>query len=104
MLAISVRDRPCRDFEFRSSSGRETVMIPSSPLVTVMGSATVWVRAPRGPLTVMTWPSIATSTPAGTGTGSLPIRLMSVLLSPDVGEDFPAYSALGGLLVGQQAG
>src|SRR5206468_12504067 len=70
-----------------------------------VGSATTWVRVPLGPLTVTFWPLMLTSTPEGTGTGSFPIRLIVfVLLSPDVGEDFPAYSTLGGLPVGQQAG
>src|SRR4051794_30908128 len=104
MLAISVRDRPCSDFDSRSSSGRSTVMVPSS-WPTVMGSATTWLRVPFGPFTVTVWPSMDTSTPDGTGTGSFPMRLMvSVLPSPDVGEDFPAYPSLGGLLVGQQPG
>src|SRR3954452_665057 len=101
MLAISVRERPCSDFDSRSSSGRETAMTPSS-CATVIGSATTWVRVPFGPFTVTLWPSMLTSTPEGTGTGSFPIRDIST--SPDVGEDFPAYSTLGGLLVGQQPG
>src|SRR4051794_6171298 len=102
MLAISVRERPCSDFDSRSSLGRATAMTPSS-WETVMGSATTWVRVPFGPLMVTFWPSMLTSTPEGTGTGSFPIRLIVfVLLSPDVGEDFPAYSTLGGLPVGQQ--
>src|SRR4051794_14366851 len=104
MFAINVRERPCSDFDRRSSLGRATAMTPSS-CETVMGSATTWVRVPLGPFTVTFWPSMLTSTPEGTGTGSFPIRLIVfVLLSPDVGEDFPAYSTLGGLPVGQQAG
>src|SRR5690242_17255512 len=104
MLAMSVRDRPCSAFDSRSSSGRETWIVPSC-WATVIGSATTWVSVPLGPFTVTFWPSMLMSTPEGTGTGSFPIRLMvSVLLSPDVGEDFPAHSALGRLLVGQEPG
>src|SRR5579875_1931748 len=104
MFAISVRDRPCSALLSRSSSGRATVIAPSSPRSTVIGSATVCVRVPLGPLTVTVRPSMSTSTPEGTATGSRPIRLIGLLLSPDVGEDFPAHATLGGLLVGQQAG
>src|SRR4051795_12699167 len=47
-----------------------------------------------------------TSTPAGTGTGSLPMRDIAVsppgLSSPDVGEDFPTHALRVGLTVGQQ--
>src|SRR5918998_4910200 len=71
-----------------------------------MGAGTVCSRVPLGPLTVTSAPLMVTSTPAGTGTGSLPIRDMAYLLSglPDVGEDFAA-DALGlCLLVGQEAG
>src|SRR5215212_1114022 len=55
---------------------------------------------------------MATSTPLGTGMGSLPMRDMLLLLSldlldpsgsPDEGEDFPAHALLVGLPVGEQA-
>src|SRR4051794_22194461 len=101
MFAISVRDRPCSAFDSRSSSGRATSMTPSF-CATVIGSTTVCVRVPLGPFTVTSWPVMVTSTPDGTGTGSFPIR--DIATSPDVGEDFPAYSTLGGLPVGQQPG
>src|ERR671933_1204594 len=73
-----------------------------------MGAATEWVSSPLGPLTVTCRPSIATSTPPGTGMGSLPMRDMLLLLSrdpgsPDEGEDFPAHALLVGLPVGEQA-
>src|SRR5918997_2904358 len=71
-----------------------------------MGAGTACSRVPLGPLTVTSAPLMVTSTPAGTGTGSLPIRDMAYLLSglPDVGEDFAA-DALGlCLLVGEEAG
>ena len=44
---------------------------------TLMGSTTVCVSVPLGPFTVTTAPSMATSTPAGTGMGSRPIRDMA---------------------------
>src|SRR3954469_6586203 len=74
----------------------------------MIGAATVWDRVPLGPLTVTSAPSIATSTPDGTATGSLPIRDMlvfsfSVSSLPDVGEDFPTHALLVRLAVGQQA-
>src|SRR4051794_6608729 len=106
MLLTRVRVSPCRDLLIRSSSGRLTSRTPSSPFSTMMGAATVWLRVPLGPLTVTTGPSIATSTPEGTGTGSLPMRDMVSsppgLSSPDVGEDFPTHALLVGLAVGEQ--
>jgi len=44
---------------------------------TEMGSGTVRLSEPLGPLTVTAWPSMVTSTPEGTVTGSRPIRDMS---------------------------
>src|SRR5689334_13289999 len=105
MLFTRVRVSPCSDLLSRSSSGRLTSRT-SSFLSTVIGAATVWVRVPLGPLTVTCGPSIWTSTPAGTGTGSLPMRDIAVpppgLSSPDVGEDFPTHALLVGLTVGEQ--
>src|SRR5262245_11511732 len=105
MLLTRVRVSPCSDLLSRSSSGRLTSRTPS-PFSTVIGDATLWVRVPLGPLTVTTLPSIWTSTPAGTGTGSLPMRDIAVsppgLSSPDVGEDFPTHALLVGLTVGEQ--
>src|SRR5277367_761602 len=77
-------------------------MAPSSLRATAMGSATVKSKEPLGPLTATCWPSIVTSTPAGTGTGLLPIRDMATP-SPHVREDFAAHALSGGLTVGQQA-
>src|SRR6186997_1936570 len=106
MLLTRVRVSPCSDLLIRSSSGRLTSRTPSSPFSTTMGAATVWLKVPFGPLTVTTGPSIVTSTPEGTGTGSLPMRDMSSsppgLSSPDVGEDFPTHALLVGLTVGEQ--
>src|SRR5215212_2053653 len=105
MLAISVRDRPCSARLARSSSGRVTWSVPSSVRSTAIGVATVCASDPLGPLTLTVWPSIATSTPLGTGIGSRPIRdIVRSLLLPDVGEDFPTHALLGRLLVGQQPG
>src|SRR5215204_4684836 len=110
MLLIRVRVRPWSDLLIRSSSGRLTSRTggpPSSLRSTMIGAATVWVRVPLGPFTVTTGPSSATSTPDGTGTGSLPMRGIAIPLflvsSPDVGEDFPTHALLVGLTVGQQA-
>src|SRR4051794_37130589 len=106
MLLTRVRVSPCRDLLIRSSSGRLTSRTPSSPFSTMIGAATVWLRVPLGPLTVTTGPSMVTSTPEGTGTGSLPMRDMFCsppgLSSPDVGEDFPTHALLVGLPVGEQ--
>src|SRR5690349_19640735 len=78
-------------------------MAPSSLRSTVIGSATSRVRVPLGPLTETLRPSIVTSTPAGTRTGCLPIRDMSSIPSPRVGEDFAAHAASCRLTVGEQA-
>src|SRR4051812_46696290 len=99
MLAISVRERPCSDFDSRSSSGRETAMTPSS-CATVIGSVTTGVGVPCGPFAVALWPSMLTPPPEGTGRGRFPIRDISP--PPGVGEVFPACPTLGCLLVGQQ--
>src|SRR3954454_22421783 len=106
MLLTRERVRPCRDLLIRSSSGRLTSRTPASPFSTTIGAATVWLRVPLGPLTVTRAPSIWTSTPVGTGTGSLPMRDIAGsppgLSSPDVGEDFPTHALLVGLTVGEQ--
>jgi len=100
---MSVRDSPCSERDSRSSSGRLTVMTPSSS-DTVIGSAMVTDSSPFGPLTATSWPSTLTSTPLGTEIGFLPIRDMVFSPSlPDVGEDFPTHTLLGGLTVGQEA-
>src|SRR6478736_9082629 len=103
MLLTRVRVRPCRERASRSSFGLVTT-ISAPSLVTVIGSTTLWRSDPLGPLTVTCDPSMLTSTPAGTGIGSRPIRDMSAPPLPDVGENFPAYLLLGGLTIGQQTG
>src|ERR1700709_2918059 len=60
----------------------------------------MWDSSPLGPLTAMLPGAISTVTASGTGTGFLPIRLMS---SPDVG-DYLATDALGaGFVAGHDA-
>src|SRR3954468_6901869 len=104
MLAMRVRDSPCRARLWRSSLGRWTRSVPSSSRSTVMGAATVWLSEPLGPLTLTVCPSMATSTPPGTAIGSRPIRDIFAAPLPDVGEDFPTHALLVRLLVGQQPG
>src|SRR3712207_1284272 len=85
-------------------------MVPSSSRPTVIGDATVWLRVPLGPLTVTWASSNATSTPDGTGMGSLPMRDMLLFApsssvgpgSPDVGKHFAAHALLVRLSVGQE--
>src|SRR5690606_28142007 len=105
---MSVRVRPCSERERRSSSGRVTTIAPDSSRDTWIGAGTVCWSVPLGPLTVTESPSMVTSTPAGTGTGILPMRDIAGLPSPsrlpDVGEDFPAHALGGCLLVGQETG
>src|SRR5215475_6906499 len=77
-------------------------MVPSF-CWTSIGADTSRLSSPLGPLT-WTWrPSMETSTPLGMAIGIRPMRDMAGSL-PDVGEDFPAYALLLGLLVGHQAG
>src|SRR3954447_73113 len=106
MLAIRVRVRPCSERLLRSSSGRFTSSAPSSARSIVIGAATVCESVPLGPLTVTVLDSTVTSTPDGTTTGTLPIRdiacLLLVLVSPDVGEDFPTHALRVRLTVGKQ--
>src|SRR5215470_9806028 len=94
MLAISDRDSPCSARISPSSLGRVTVMTPSA-CWTSIGADTSRLSSPLGPLT---W----TSRPLGMVIGSRPILDMAGSL-PDVGEDFPAYALLLGLLIGHQA-
>src|SRR5215469_6586426 len=102
MLAIRDRDNPCSTRISPSSLGLVTVITPSF-CWTSIGAETPRLSSPLGPLT-WTWrPLMETSTPLGMAIGIRPIRDMAGSL-PDVGEDFPAYALLLGLLVGHQAG
>src|SRR5262249_60675066 len=67
----------------------------------VISDGTCWVSSPSGPLTMTRPGSIAMLTPAGTGMGCLPMRLIR---SPDEGEDFAADAALRGGPVGDEPG
>src|SRR5699024_3206272 len=107
MLLTSVRVRPCSARLSCSSSGRRTMIAPSSSRSMVRGAGTSCESSPLGPVTVMVRSSMVTFVTApGTGTGRNPMRDISVLLSrsPDVGEDFPTHTLLGSLPVGQQTG
>src|SRR5215475_11612239 len=81
MLATRVRDSPCSSLARRSSLGRSTASVPSSERSAVIGSASVWLSSPLGPLTRTVRPSMVTSTPLGTGIGLRPIRDILVHLS-----------------------
>src|SRR5215467_3478716 len=102
MLAISDRDSPCSARISPSSLGLVTVITPSA-CWTSIGADTSRLSSPLGPLTWTLRPLMVTSTPLGMVIGSRPIRDMAGSL-PDVGEDFPAYAILLGLLAGHQPG
>src|SRR5580704_14293001 len=85
MLAMSDRERPCSARISPSSLGLVTVMMPSA-CFTSIGAVTSRLSSPFGPLTWTLRPSMVTLTPAGTTTGSRPIRDIAGSL-PDVGED-----------------
>src|SRR5262249_8950489 len=67
----------------------------------VISDGTCCVSSPSGPLTITRPGSIAMLTPAGTGMGCLPMRLIRL---PDEGEDLAADAALGGGPVGDEPG
>src|SRR5207253_895973 len=93
MFAISVRVSPCSARSSPRSVGRVTVIVPSSRAMFIR-CGTCWRSSPFGPDTVTRPGSIATSTPAGTSIGRLPIRLIR---SPHVAQDFAADAfGLGG--------
>src|SRR6478672_8287257 len=96
MLFTSVRVSPWRLLWSFSSPGRVT-RISSPSRVTAMIGGRSRVSVPLGPVTVMRRPSIATSTPDGTGTGRRPIRLIG---SPHVRQDLAAELGLVGLGAG----
>src|SRR5665647_1141147 len=98
MLLMSVRVRPWSCLCCLRSEGRVTRRLPS-PVSTVIAAGRERVRVPLGPVTVMTGPSRAISTPAGTRTGWRPIRDIVVPL-PDVREDFAAELGLASLRAG----
>src|SRR5699024_7548831 len=86
-----------------SSSGRANTRVPSSARSMEIGSGSVWVNSPLGPVTFTSRSATSTVTPLGTVTGSRPVRDMSSSLpSPHVGEDFPTYTLFGRRPPGQQ--
>src|SRR5699024_1027343 len=104
MLLIRVRVSPWRERDSRSSSGRVTVIVPSSRDAEI-GAGTVNACSPFGPFTRTSWPSTVTSSPEGTEMGCLPMRdiCVSSFPLPDVREDFAAHALLGCLLVREES-
>src|SRR6266536_3270180 len=99
MLATSERVSPCSWRCSARSVGRLTST--SSPsCVTSMSREMRSVSSPLGPLTRTSSGSMDTVTPAGTGMGFLPIRLIS---SPDVRDDLSADARVAGLVAGHHA-
>src|SRR5215218_1148744 len=100
MFATSERVRPCRARCSPRSVGRVTTR--SSPSrATVMSR---WMRSessPLGPLTVTSSGSIATLTPAGTGMGLRPIRLIAD--SPNLRHDLATEARSARLVTGHHA-
>src|ERR1700687_2450471 len=100
MFAISEVGSPCRARFAFSSSLRATTSVPSSRVTLTFGW-NVNASSPLGPFSLMVWSSILTSTPFGTVTGSLPIRLISALpYLPDICEDFLAQTLALGFAAG----
>src|SRR5689334_13345251 len=64
-----------------------TLIWPSSIEVRTSSSSTVIERVDFGPLTLSVWPSRFAVTPAGTGTGFLPIRDILEHLRQDFATD-----------------
>src|SRR5436190_5215258 len=78
MLARSERVRPCSALLCFSSSGRVTTrFFLSSSSLTVMAGWTLSSSLPLGPSTLTRWSLTETLTPLATGTGFLPILLMT---------------------------
>src|SRR4051794_41704007 len=100
MFAISERVRPWSARWSPRSVGRRTTIVPSS-CATSMSRATRSSSSPRLPLTRTSSGSMNTSTPAGTGMGCFPIRLMPA--SPHVGDDLAAHLLALGLVTGHDA-
>src|SRR5215208_6753713 len=100
MLAMSDRVRPCSARCSPRSVGRRTTIVPSS-CATSMSRATRSSSSPRVPFTRTSSGSMKTSTPAGTGIGCFPIRL--IVGSPDVGDDLAADATALGLVARHDA-
>src|SRR5262249_1958082 len=81
-----------------SSPRAATAIAPSASRTLTSPGSTVR-SSPSLPLAVTTWPSTATCTPAGTGTGCLPIRD----ISEHRAQNLPAHACLPRPRVGQDA-
>src|SRR5213592_3878427 len=99
MLLTSERVSPWRARCMRSSLGRSTSSTAPS-WRTVMSGGNERDSEPRGPLTVISRPPRATSTPDGMLIGDRPTR---DIRSPHVTEDLAADAALARLAVGHEA-
>src|SRR5512135_2292285 len=100
MLATRVRDRPCSALCLAVSVGRSTTTVPPSTFTASSG----WSRrvsSPFGPLTVTVCPDAVAETPAGRGTGFLPMRDMAAPL-PDHRQELAAEVRLARLAIGHQ--
>src|SRR3954470_6143394 len=100
MLATSERVSPCRARCSPRSVGRLTSS-SASFCSTVMSRWMRSVSSPRGPLTRTSSGSMEMVTPAGTGIGLRPMRLISA--SPHLGYDFAADASAAGLVAGHDA-
>src|SRR5829696_7614680 len=101
MFAISVRVSPCSARCSPRSVGRVTISSPFD-CSTVIAGETRSSSSPRGPLTRTTPGSIETWTPAGTGMGCFPIRLIDRRLV-DVGHELAAHAGTARLVPGHHA-
>src|SRR3954463_2922728 len=92
MFATSVRVRPWRARSSPRSVGRLTRSSPS-PCSIAIRCGTDCCSVPRGPATITRPGSSDTLTPAGTGIGCFPMRLIAL---PDEADHFAAHATLGG--------
>src|SRR4051794_6157340 len=102
MLATSVRVRPWSERWSLLSEGRTTWIRPSSTAMSMSAGSARW-SVPFGPL-IWTAPLFrVTSTPFGSGMGSLPIRDIGCLPLPNGAEHFAAEVLAARLAVRQEA-
>src|SRR4029077_4477073 len=102
MFASSERESPWIAFACWVSFARTTVNVPSARSTFTSGW-NVRRSSPFGPFTETCWPFTVTSTPLGSVTGSLPMRLMSSSPLPHVRQDLAAEGLALGLAAGHQA-
>src|SRR5215510_8950374 len=101
MLSISTRARPCTLRARRESSRRVTFTRSPSTATATSGSMRR-ASLPFGPSTRTSWSVTWIFTPAGTLTGSFPLRDMSTVL-PDRADELAADVLAPGGAVGQDA-